>query len=248
MFDALYSFVLQQGQAMFRTLKAETSRVIAAALRLCSYYSPVIRGEARAFLYFMILQNLKQVGTFDVVKNAAILACSRLAEDHKDFGGSALKNALSTISEYALQDLFAPPARTERRVRGSVFTTTSSLRKASASASRLSSKCRSFCSALSKIVRDTQEIVNSRGSSDVEKVAEQYYRISEGYRNSPELRLEWLEKLAQFHAKNGDFPEAALAMTHVLALLSDYLNNCTDMRVDTSVFKRINPSICRVLF
>jgi hypothetical protein len=77
-----------------------------------------------------------------------------------------------------------------------------------------------FCLALFKIVRDTKEIVGSRGSSDVEMVAEQYYRISEGYRNSPEMRLEWLEKLAQFHAKNGDFAEAAVAMTHVLALLA----------------------------
>lgn len=80
-------------------------------MRLCSFTCPQIRGEAAAFVYRMIRCNVLFSSSFEVVKNSAILACSRLAEQSKDFGGAALKNALAAISEYALQDYYTPQPR-----------------------------------------------------------------------------------------------------------------------------------------
>lgn len=231
MFETLKRFVFEQGAAMFRTtLKAETSRIITAVLRLCSSASPDVRAYSSSFIYFLILQNSKFGASFEVVKNAAILASSRLAEDHKDFGGARFQSALDCIAEHALHALYDPKEGVDEDV---------------VSVGRVAfvKQVQEMCRALAAIVRDTQEIVNSRGSSDVEKVAEQYFRMAEGYRYSPELRLEWLEKLAQFHARNEDYPEAAISMAHVLALVVDYLNTCTDSRIPVDVFKSINPAL-----
>ena len=232
-FLVLQRFVHGQGTALFRTtLKAEASRIISAVLHLCSSVSPKVRSEASAFLYFLILENVQHLGSFDVVKNASVLACSRLAEDDKVFGGAAFQSSLDRIAEYALDDLYSPK-------RGDFDDDD----KVALGRTVFVKQVQELCRALAAIVQDTQKIVSSRGSSDVEMVAEQYFRMAEGYRYSPELRLEWLEKLAQFHATNGDFPEAAIAMTHVLALLADYLNSCTDIKIATDVFKSINPAI-----
>lgn len=181
MFDALYRFVDLQGGGLFRhELKNETARFISSAMRMCSFTCPQIRGEAAAFVYTLILRNSKFISSFEVVKNSAILACSRLAEENKEFGGAALKNALNAISEYALQDYYVPS--TDLAEGGDSRDDEDSSATSGRERERLGfvKEVQEFCRALSKIVRDTKEIVGSRGSSDVEMVAEQYYRISEG--------------------------------------------------------------------
>jgi hypothetical protein len=113
-FDALCRFVDLQGAALFRSeIKAETSRFIGSCMRMCSFACPAIRAEAAAFVYFLILRGVSSVASFEVVKNAAILACSRLAEESKEFGGAALKSALNAISEYALKDYYVPNVNLE---------------------------------------------------------------------------------------------------------------------------------------
>ncbi len=233
-FDLLYGLVNQLGSVGFSETKTEMSRAVAEVLRLCSFHSPVIRGEASAFLYFLVVMNLKFSSSIEVVKNAAILACSRLAETQKDFGGEALQNSLNTMCEYALQDLFVFCGGEDDEEKNRFY---------------FVKQMQDMCRDLAKIVRQTKEIIDSRGSGDVERIGDQYFRIAEGYRNAPELRLEWLEKLAQFHAKNGDVTEAAISMTHGLALISDFLNNSSNSSnsnspiVDIAVFKRITPGV-----
>jgi hypothetical protein len=108
-FDVLFRFVEKQNKNMFKTdLKLETSKFVTSVLKMCSFTSPSIRAEATAFVYLLILQNLKCVGNFDTVKNISVLACSRLAEEKKDFGGNALQNSLNSICQYALNDLYIP--------------------------------------------------------------------------------------------------------------------------------------------
>ncbi len=45
--------------------------------------------------------------------------------------------------------------------------------------------------------------------NDFEMMIDLMYRIAKGYQNSPDLRLTWLQNLAQKHAERLNFAEAA---------------------------------------
>lgn len=292
LFQLQARWLLQQGAALFGPLKAETARLVEALLWMCGCRCDELRSEAASLLYniLTLCQNLQ--GSFEAVKSAAIVACSRLAEHHPDFGSHGfLHSALRGIADCAMQDYMTPTASASATP--TATTTASSqggartLHRQESSSSNLagdspgrSPSSRSprsgftlpssgldledespdtgsyrkllfarhiqdFTSWLEKIVNDTLEIARSSAASskDLEILADSYWRIAESYRQTPELRLEWLEKLAQFHAKNGDFPEAAMTMLHCVALISDYLNSRTEIKVDSAVFKRICPSV-----
>lgn len=236
-----------QGPALFTVLKSETSRVVQATLRLCGSSVEMIRSQACSFFYSLLQRSVALVGSFEAVKSAAIVACSRLTEKDRSFGsGGALRSALDAVADQALAEFISPLSAAQAAESGDQAADGVDEAECDVAAQR---KCvfvrqvQDLTLALSKIVHDTLDIVRNKDSKDVEMLADSYYRISEGYRQTPELRLEWLEKLAQFHARNGDFPEAAVAMAHVVALVSDFLNHTTETRVDMAVFKRICPTI-----
>lgn len=49
-------------------------------------------------------------------------------------------------------------------------------------------------------------------------MADLYYRMTKSYTNAPDLRVAWLESLANFHIKQKNWAEAAECEIHIAAL------------------------------
>jgi hypothetical protein len=56
------------------------------------------------------------------------------------------------------------------------------------------------------------------------------YRIAKGYQTSPDLRLTWLENMANKHKEQGHHAEAGMCLVHSAALVSEYLHMLEDRR------------------
>ena len=47
--------------------------------------------------------------------------------------------------------------------------------------------------------------------------------IARGYQNSPDLRLQWLQHMAEKHVQHKNVAEAAMCIVHAAALVAEYL-------------------------
>lgn len=53
-------------------------------------------------------------------------------------------------------------------------------------------------------------------------------RIAKGYQTSPDLRLTWLQNMAEKHTKKKCYTEAAMCLVHAAALVAEYLSMLED--------------------
>ena len=74
---------------------------------------------------------------------------------------------------------------------------------------------------LLKVIRDSINI--AAFSYDPEIIADLTYRVSVGYRESPVLRLTWLENLVKFHRDQRNFEEVAQCKFLIAAMVVDFL-------------------------
>lgn len=58
---------------------------------------------------------------------------------------------------------------------------------------------------------------------DMETYMDLMYSIAKGYQNSPDLRLQWLQHMAEKHVQHKNYAEAAMCITHTVALVAEYL-------------------------
>ncbi|EGC37649.1 hypothetical protein DICPUDRAFT_149722 [Dictyostelium purpureum] len=63
----------------------------------------------------------------------------------------------------------------------------------------------------------------TENKNDPELVTEMYYKISNSYFESPNLRLTWLENLSKIHSENENFDEASQCLVHCAYLIARYL-------------------------
>lgn len=54
------------------------------------------------------------------------------------------------------------------------------------------------------------------------------FRIAKGYQTSPDLRLTWLQNMAEKHVKRKCYTEAAMCLVHAAALVAEYLSMLED--------------------
>lgn len=54
------------------------------------------------------------------------------------------------------------------------------------------------------------------------------FRIAKGYQTSPDLRLTWLQNMAEKHNNRKCFTEAAMCLVHAAALVAEYLSMLED--------------------
>lgn len=53
-------------------------------------------------------------------------------------------------------------------------------------------------------------------------------RIAKGYQTSPDLRLTWLQNMAEKHSSRKCFTESAMCLVHAAALVAEYLSMLED--------------------
>merc|ERR1719187_889032 len=71
------------------------------------------------------------------------------------------------------------------------------------------------------------------------------YRIAKGYQTSPDLRLTWLENMANKHREQGNHAEAGMCKIHSAALVSEYLHMLEDRKYMPNgavTFSRLTPN------
>ena len=99
---------------------------------------------------------------------------------------------------------------------------------------------------LSNILRDTLRVAKLPDKGEAHMKADLYYQISEGYKNTPDLRIGWLTSLAQLHVQNECFVEAGMAYMQCGAIVTNYLL-CSDQLdeelLSMKIFESISPII-----
>ena len=60
------------------------------------------------------------------------------------------------------------------------------------------------------------------------KPSQSAFRIAKSYQASPDLRLTWLQNMAEKHTKRKCFREAAMCLVHAAALVAEYLSMLED--------------------
>ena len=83
--------------------------------------------------------------------------------------------------------------------------------------------------------------------ADPETIHDLYFHIANGYSDTPQLRITWLDGLSKLHVKELNYPEAAMCELHKAALIAEYLNNQQELPVDLSLFQTICPDISEVV-
>ena len=54
------------------------------------------------------------------------------------------------------------------------------------------------------------------------------FRIAKGYQTSPDLRLTWLQNMAEKHSNRKCYTESAMCLVHAAALVAEYLSMLED--------------------
>lgn len=58
-----------------------------------------------------------------------------------------------------------------------------------------------LCSRLSSILQDTNKVNLLMQNADPETIHDLYFQIANGYADTPQLRITWLEGLSKIHVK-----------------------------------------------
>ncbi|XP_077004454.1 dedicator of cytokinesis protein 8 isoform X3 [Tamandua tetradactyla] len=79
---------------------------------------------------------------------------------------------------------------------------------------------------LNSILYDTVKMREFQ--EDPEMLMDLMYRIAKSYQTSPDLRLTWLQNMAEKHTKKKCYTEAAMCLVHAAALVAEYLSMLED--------------------
>ncbi|RXN18411.1 dedicator of cytokinesis 8 isoform X1 [Labeo rohita] len=97
---------------------------------------------------------------------------------------------------------------------------------------------------LNSILSDTVKMKEFQ--KDPEMLMDLMYRIAKGYQTSPDLRLTWLQNMAEKHNSRKCFTESAMCLVHSAALVAEYLSMLEDHKylpVGSVTFQNISPNV-----
>ncbi|XP_030894331.1 dedicator of cytokinesis protein 8, partial [Leptonychotes weddellii] len=97
---------------------------------------------------------------------------------------------------------------------------------------------------LNSILYDTVKMREFQ--EDPEMLMDLMYRIAKSYQTSPDLRLTWLQNMAEKHTKKKCYTEAAMCLVHAAALVAEYLSMLEDhsyLPVGSVSFQNISSNV-----
>ncbi len=166
-----------------------------------------VRAQASASLYFLMRQNYEIGNSFSRVKIQLTLSLSSLltgvnASDQRltilsEFlNVNSLKKSLKLILAYADNDLELIETTFPSQVKDLIIN-------------------------LNTIVTDTVKM--SEFIDDPDMLVDLMHRIANCYQSSPDMRLVWLQNMAQKHLERQNLVEAGQCLVHAAALVAEYL-------------------------
>nr|CAB3239426.1 dedicator of cytokinesis protein 7 [Phallusia mammillata] len=178
----------------------ETEQCADLTLRLlekCSSSNACVRMHAAASLYMLMRHNFSLGSTFARVKMQVTMSMSSLVGVSHTFDEEFLRRSLKTVLSYAEIDSELEGTSFPEQVRDLVFN-------------------------LHMILSDTVKMKEHK--EDPEMLIDLMYRIAKGYQNSPDLRLTWLQNMANQHSERKNQAEAGMCLLHCAALVAEYLS------------------------
>ncbi|CAB1322222.1 unnamed protein product [Coregonus sp. 'balchen'] len=156
---------------------------------------------------------------FSRVKMQVTMSLASLVGKSEDFHEEYLRRSLRTILAYAEED-------TEMQN------------------TPLPSQVDELLRNLNSILSDTVKMREFQ--EDPEMLMDLMYRIAKGYQTSPDLRLTWLQNMAEKHKNRKCFTESAMCLVHAAALVAEYLSMLEDHKylpVGSVTFQNISPNV-----
>jgi hypothetical protein len=162
----------------------------------CNARSAQRHSRARALYFGLLMANYEEAGNFAKMKLQSIIAVSKLlgSGEHSEF--DFLQSSLTAIAEHA-----AAQRETAQHPIVPFLAQLSEL--------------------FGTLIKYQAQI--ARSAHDPEKLCDLYYNISNGYSDSPDLRVAWLENLGQIQRQNDNLAESAHSKLHQAALVVQYL-------------------------
>ncbi|CAF0831727.1 unnamed protein product [Brachionus calyciflorus] len=202
-----------------------------------------VRAQASASLYFLMRQNFDIGNNFSRVKMQVTMSLSSLVAGNKinpilipsldpaaqapilnsvliDFYNvKCLKRSLKTILFYAESDLELIESSFPSQVKDLVLN-------------------------LNTILSDTVKMRENQ--DDPEMLIDLMHRIANCYQNSPDMRLIWLQNMAQKHLQQQNLVEAGQCLIHAAALVAEYISlieNKPYLPVGCANFKNVSVNV-----
>ncbi|XP_013192989.1 dedicator of cytokinesis protein 7 [Amyelois transitella] len=174
----------------------EESGTCRVLLRHCAAPAPPARAHAAATLYALMRQHYQLGNNFSRVKMQVTMSLSSLVGTSTTFSEESLRRALKTILVYAEHDTDLQGTTFPEQVKDLVFN-------------------------LHMILSDTVKMKEFQ--EDPEMLLDLMHRIARGYQHSPDLRLTWLNNMAQKHMERSNHAEAGMCLVHGAALVAEQL-------------------------
>ncbi|GAM18922.1 hypothetical protein SAMD00019534_020970, partial [Acytostelium subglobosum LB1] len=243
----LHSFVFKFRGHLFNGNNQFAGHLCKYILLYCSSVTRSVMTDATAFFYSLFRLNNQEVGNIGRIKIQATIALSNQVTDGRFVTEeSLLEQSLSNLACYASHEVglpnHAPLISTARLA-------TMSSAEIKQAKERFHQQITSMSTKLIKILRDTAKINKTKKRADPETVHELYSKIASGYSDTPIIRVDWLEELADIHISQENYFEAGVCRIRIALLINAYLhqNNLLPCKLDLSLILQINPDLNEIV-
>uniref|UniRef100_A0A8C7RWB6 Dedicator of cytokinesis 8 n=1 Tax=Oncorhynchus mykiss TaxID=8022 RepID=A0A8C7RWB6_ONCMY len=218
-FSTLRALIVKFGDLLFEEEAEQCADLCQKVLQYCSSHEDGNRSQACATLYLIMRCSFSSANNFSRVKMQVTMSLASLVGKSDDFHEEYLRRSLRTILAYADED-------TEMQN------------------TPLPSQVDELLRNLNSILSDTVKMREFQ--EDPEMLMDLMYRIAKGYQTSPDLRLTWLQNMAEKHKNRKCFTESAMCLVHAAALVAEYLSMLEDHKylpVGSVTFQNISPNV-----
>uniref|UniRef100_UPI00398F3272 dedicator of cytokinesis protein 8 isoform X2 n=1 Tax=Pristiophorus japonicus TaxID=55135 RepID=UPI00398F3272 len=218
-FGTLRALMAKYADLLFEEEAEQCSDLCQRVLHHCSSSIERTRTQACATLYLIMRHSFSTISNFARVKMQVTMSLASLVGKLSDFNEEYLRRSLRTVLAYAEEDEDMQPTMFPIQVE------------------------ELLCN-LNSILSDTVKMREFQ--KDPEMLMDLMYRLAKGYQTSPDLRLTWLQNMAEKHTKRQCYTEAALCLVHAAALVAEYLSMLEDHKylpVGSVSFQNISPNV-----
>ncbi|KAL7828401.1 hypothetical protein SRHO_G00320350 [Serrasalmus rhombeus] len=218
-FSTIRALIVKFGDVLFEEEAEQCADLCQKVLHYCNSCVDSNRSQACATLYLIMRYSYSSASNFSRVKMQVTMSLASLVGKSSDVREEYLRRSFRTILAYAEED-------TEMQ------------------STQLPSQVDELLRNLNSILSDTVKMKEYQ--EDPEMLMDLMYRIAKGYQTSPDLRLTWLQNMAEKHNSRKCFTESAMCLVHAAALVAEYLSMLEDHKylpVGSVTFQNISSNV-----
>ncbi|NXB71894.1 DOCK8 protein, partial [Donacobius atricapilla] len=218
-FATLRALIAKFGDLLFEEEVEQCADLCQRVLHHCSSSIDITRTQACATLYLLMRYSFSSTSNFARVKMQVTMSLASLVGKSPEFNEEFLRRSLRTILAYAEED---------KDMQATPFPI----------------QVEELLCNLNSILSDTVKMREFQ--EDPEMLMDLMYRLAKGYQTSPDLRLTWLQNMAEKHTKRKCYTEAAMCLVHAAALVAEYLSMLEDrsyLPVGSVTFQNISSNV-----